>query len=554
MINNLKKQILDVCLLLIGYFLFHNILFHSMRRLTEESFINSPSLIIAGLNSISLILFTIFILVLLLPRYKLFEWNNFDNINIKYFIFILCFAIFWEASFLEMNYYYNYDFTIDKILLVISAFLILKNGIFAFIFLLFSLLMFYSTQFPLGSMVWTGIRPAYEILMLFIVFMIVKRFRGVHTNIFILLAITLHAANYFIPGIAKIEISPNGWEWTFKNELNNLFISSYVNGWIGFLSEELIISIAQVLDKTEVLVTVGTMIIQLGALFLLYTKRISIVFFIGFELLHLGIFFASGIFFWAWIIVNLGFIYLVKKLPKESLEFLYSKQTFGVFIAVVLLSPLVYKPIALGWWDARVNTIYDFYATTENDEKIRLNRNDFSPYDTIFTQNRLYYLSDEKVATNTYGVIQRDEMLYGNLFSTLINYVAKPILGREPSQYKNDSYELYLKLEEARNIDDVKNITQQYGINYFDEEKKENLREFVKTYFENYNKVEQKHSWYHKLGAPYHIYDLSAKRLKGWERIKKVEVYKTNTWWNKKEGKIVRFGEEKVMEVEIETN
>lgn len=554
MTNNLKKQIFDVSLLLIGYFFFHNILFHSLRKLTEENFINNTSIIIAGLNSISLVLFIIFVLVILLPRYKLFEWNNFDNISIKYFIFILSFAIFWEASFLEMNYYYNDDFTIDKILLIISAILILRNSIFTFIFLLLALLIFYSTQFPLGSMVWTGIRPAYEILMLFVVFMIVKRFRDVHTNIFILLAITLHAANYFIPGIAKIEISPNWYEWTFLNELNNLFISSYVNGWLGFLSEELIISIAQLLDKTEVLVTVGTMVIQLGALFLLYTKRVSIVFFIGFELLHLGIFFASGIFFWAWIIVNLGFIYLVKKLPKDSLEFLYSKQTFGVFIAVVLLSPLAYKPVALGWWDARVNTIYDFYATTESGEKIRLNRNDFSPYDTIFTQNRLYYLSDEKVATNTYGVIQRDEMLYGNLFSTLINYVAKPILGREPSQYKNDSYELYVRLEEARSVDDVKNITHQYGINYFDKDKRGSLKEFVKTYFENYNKVEQKHSWYHKLGAPYHIYDFSAKRLKGGEKIKKVEVYKTNIWWNKEEGKIVRFGEEKVMEVEIETN
>ncbi len=40
----------------------------------------------------------------------------------------------------------------------------------------------------------------------------------------------------------------------------------------------------------------------------------------------------------------------------------------------------------------------------------------------------------------------------------------------------------------------------------------------------------------------------------GGEKIKKVEVYKTNTWWNKEEAKIVRFGEEKVMEVEIETN
>lgn len=554
MTNNLKKQIFDVSLLLIGYFFFHNILFHSLRKLTEENFINNTSIIIAGLNSISLVLFIIFVLVILLPRYKLFEWNNFDNISIKYFIFILSFAIFWEASFLEMNYYYNDDFTIDKILLIISAILILRNSIFTFIFLLLALLIFYSTQFPLGSMVWTGIRPAYEILMLFVVFMIVKRFRDVHTNIFILLAITLHAANYFIPGIAKIEISPNGYEWTFLNELNNLFISSYVIGWLGFLSEELIISIAQVLDKTEVLVTVGTMIIQLGALFLLYTKRISIAFFIGFELLHLGIFFASGIFFWAWIIVNLGFIYLVKKLPKESLEFLYSKQTFGVFIAVVLLSPLVYKPVALGWWDTSISTVYDFYAITKDNKKIRLNRNDFSPYDTIFTQNRFHYLSDDKYIAHTWNNLNRDEMLYGNLFSTLINYVAKPILGREPSQYKNDSYELYVRLEEAQSVEDVKNITQQYGINYFDEEKKENLREFVKTYFTNYNKVEQKHSWYHKLGAPYHIYDLSAKRLRGGEQIEKVEVYKANIWWNKEEGKIVRFGEEKVMEVEIETN
>jgi len=546
--NFFKSIWMSIGILLAAYFVLHHVVFMSVVKniqpsIFSESFSYFSSSLINIPTMLLFFLFTLFFTV----NFKKFQWGNFANSKIiKVFVLILAGAIFWEQGFYDYNFYLDSNIVLDKIILLAFFVLIFYNPVFVFLFLFQSLLIWQSNMSPLGSFHWTDIRPAYEILMLFVVFMIVKRFRDVHTNIFILLAITLHAANYFIPGIAKIEISPNSYEWTFLNELNNLFISSYVNGWLGFLSEELIISIAQVLDKTEVLVTVGTMIIQLGALFLLYTKRISIAFFIGFELLHLGIFFASGIFFWAWIIVNLGFIYLVKKLPKESLEFLYSKQTFGVFIAVVLLSPLVYKPVALGWWDARVNTIYDFYATTENGEKIRLNRNYFSPYDTIFTQNRLYYISDEKVATNTYGVIQRDEILYGNLFSTLINYVAKPILGREPSQYKNDSYELYVRLEEAQSVEDVKNITQQYGINYLDKEKKENLREFVKTYFTNYNKVEQKHTWYHKLGAPYHIYDLSAKRLQGGGRIsKKLKCIKQILGGIKKKLKLYDLGKKK---------
>lgn len=551
-----KSIWMSIGILLVSYFILHHVILMSIVKNVQPSiFSESFSYFSSSLmNTPTMLLFLLFTLFFT-ANFKKFQWENFENNKIiKIFVLVLAGAIFWEQGFYDYNFYLDSNIVLDKLILLTFFALIFYNPIFIFLFLFQSLLIWQSNMSPLGSFHWTDIRPAYEILMLFVVFMIVKRFRDVHTNIFILLAITLHAANYFIPGIAKIEISPNGYEWTFLNELNNLFISSYVIGWLGFLSEELIISIAQVLDKTEVLVTVGTMIIQLGALFLLYTKRISIAFFIGFELLHLGIFFASGIFFWAWIIVNLGFIYLVKKLPKESLEFLYSKQTFGVFIAVVLLSPLVYKPVALGWWDTSISTVYDFYAITKDNKKIRLNRNDFSPYDTIFTQNRFHYLSDDKYIAHTWNNLNRDEMLYGNLFSTLINYVAKPILGREPSQYKNDSYELYVRLEEAQSVEDVKNITQQYGINYFDEEKKENLREFVKTYFTNYNKVEQKHSWYHKLGAPYHIYDLSAKRLRGGEQIEKVEVYKANIWWNKEEGKIVRFGEEKVMEVEIETN
>jgi hypothetical protein len=512
------NKILDVSIILIIYVFFHTIILKLVGNIPSEIFSKSFTFFTSSFSYFPSSFLFLSVVVFLIVNFQKFHWENFENYRIiKVFVLILSSAIFWEQGFYDYNFYLDSDIILDKMILFVFFAFIYYNPIFVFLFLFQSLLIWQSNMSPLGSFHWTDIRPAYEILLLFVVFMIVKRFRDINTTVFILLAITLHAANYFLPGIAKMEISPNAWEWTFLNELNNLFISSYVNGWLGFLNEEHIIFIAHILDKLEVIVTVVTMLIQIGALFLLYSKRISITFFIGFELLHLGIFFASGIFFWAWIIVNLAFIYVVKKLPKESLEYLYSTQTLFIFVVIVLLSPIIYQSPALAWWDGRINTIYDFYATTDDDKVIRLNRNDFSPYDIIFTQNRFYYTSNKKVLNNTYGVIQKDAKKYSQFTHTVANHIIKPILGRESSYLENNSYTIYSKLENAKNIDELENIIEHYGTNYYNEEKKINLENFIKVYITNYNKVESKHSWYHKLGAPYHIYDLSAKRLRGGE-------------------------------------
>ena len=90
--------------------------------------------------------------------------------------------------------------------------------------------------------------------------------------------------------------------------------------------------------------------------------------------------------------------------------------------------------------------------------------------------------------------------------------------------------------------------------NYFDKNKKQTLENFIKNYFKNLNSVENKHAWYTKLGAPYHIYDLSQKRFQGKKDIVRVEVIKYNTWWNKNERKIVRYGKEKIMDINVEDN
>lgn len=497
----------------------------------------------------------ILLLLVLIFKNNKWQWENFENDKIvKFFILVISGTILWEQFFLDYNYFHDRSLIIEKIILGISFILIFLNPSYVIVFLTQSLFIWQFHQIPLGGFHLTDIRPVFEILTMFISFCIVKKRIHTHSDIFFLLALSLHASNYFVPGIAKIEISPNIWEWTFLNELNNLFISSYVNGWLGFLNEETILWIAKLIDKTEIFAQFVTLLIHLGSFFLLFKKRITLILFLGFELLHFGIFLASGIFFWAWILINLGFIYLMKRLPEDSIAFLYAKKTIVVFCTLVVLSPLVYQPTPLGWWDSRVNTIYDFIVTTEDGNKFKLNKNDFGPYDLLFTQNRFYYASDEKVLNNTYGVIQRDGKALSRIVYTLFNKFIKPVYGQSTKEFPNDSYIVYDQLQKAKNLDEVKQIIHHYGKNYFDKQKKQKLENFIKKYVINLNTVDKKHAWYTKLGAPYHIYDLSEKRFQGKKNIVRIEVNKYNTWWNKDQGQIVRYGEKKIMDINVEEN
>lgn len=546
-----KKSLRDIIVVLGLFSILHILVF----RLAKGAQVVSFNSIQDQMNSLWTFVPTIIIACIVLFSPKKLPWDNYENYTVvRGFILVVSGTIFWEQFFLDYNYFHNSSMAIEKLLLLFSFLLIYINPSWVVVFLTQSILIWQSHQEPLGGFHLTDIRPVFEILTLFVSFQMSQKFKKIHTNVFILLALTLHASNYFVPGIVKLEISPNGWEWTILNELNNLFISSYVNGWFGFLDEKVALFIAGIIDQTEVIAQVITLLIHLGSIVLLFRKRITFLMFLAFELLHLGIFFASGIFFWAWILINLGFIYLMKGLPEDSIAFLYAKKTVAVFCALVVLSPLVYQPTPLGWWDSRVNTIYDFIVTTEDGNKFKLNKNDFGPYDLLFTQNRFYYASDEKVLNNTYGVIQRDEKALSRIVYTLFNKLIKPVYGQSSKEFPNDSYIVYDQLQKAKNLDEVKQIIHHYGKNYFDKQKKQKLENFIKQYVTNLNTVDKKHAWYTKLGAPYHIYDLSEKRFQGEKNIVRIEVNKYNTWWNKDQGQIVRYGEKKIMDINVEEN
>ena len=542
-----KKTLLDIIFVLGLFSVLHILVFGLVKGIQVLSINHLPDQILPLWTCLP----TFLLAILILFNTHKHSWEKYENFKIiRGFILIVAGTIFWEQFFLDYNYFHDSNMLFEKLILVLSIFLIYFSPSWVVVFLIQSLLIWQSHQAPLGSFHLTDIRPVFEIITMFITFQIVRLFKCIHTNIFIFLVLTLHASNYFVPGVVKIEISPNGWEWTFLNELNNLFISSYINGWLGFLDEKFIILFANIIDKTEIMAQVVTLLIHLGSFFLLFKKRITFILFLGFELLHIGIFFASGIFFWAWILINLGFIYLIKQLPKESLAFLYSKKSVFTFCIIVLLSPIFYQPTPLGWWDSNINTVYDFVVTTKDGNKFKINKNDFGPYDLIFTQNRFYYASNEKILNNTYGVIQRDEKILSKSTFTILNKIVKPFFGRSPKEFPNDTFFVYSQLQKAKNLGEVKALINRFGKNFFNEAKKQTLENFIRQYFKNLNSVENKHSWYTKLGAPYHIYDFGEKRFDGKKSV--VKVFKYNTWWNKNERKIIRYSNEKIMDINVE--
>ena len=553
---DIKSILLDIGSLLFIYNILRFVFNKAVKNINESIFFGNDFLFFSAFSDFRFTLFFLIVSTFLLFFHKKLSWSSFENYKtLRLLVIIILFPIFWEQFFYDYNFYHDSDFLVDKILLLLFMVLVYIHPSFVFMFISLGMILFSLLGVPLAessSSHWPEMRPIYDLTIMFISFLLLNIVRNVKTNIFLLLALSIHASNYFIPGVAKIEISPNGWEWTFLDNLDNLFVSSYLYGWLGFIHEDIIMSIAKIIDILDPALTIFNMILQLGAIFLLINKRVSITLFLLFEALHIGIFIVSGIFFWEWIIINVGFAYILHTLPKEDTAFLFDKKVNMIFMMLLILSPLMYRPFIFAWWDGAVNTVYDIYIETDDNKTIKLNKIDLSPYYEVFIQNHLSYINPDPTLVNNHGFLLRDLHPYSHSFLILINKLCQGCLQHEVSSFKNDSYLLYNALENASSVDEVSALLTKHGSFDFDKDKKEILESFLYDYFTNYNqRGVKKYDLYKKLGAPYTLYEHSAPRLESGTIIRKIEIFKTNTWYDKSRFVIERFNHKKLLEVKI---
>jgi len=332
-------------------------------------------------------------------------------------------------------------------------------------------------NYPLHALSWTDKRLPFDILILFNCYLVVRAWLKMPRELFVYLTLCLVGSFYFVPAITKLSLANSPSVWVFENELGNLFVSSYINGWMSHIPENTVLYIASVIhlwNPVLLLITVGS---QIAGLFILSHKKYALIWLTGVSLLHVGIVVVSGIWFWKWVCVDLGIVFLLISLNSEEESSLYRTPSLLLSLPLIYFSSYYFAPPALGWMDSRFNNLFSMEGTSQSGQTYEMNSDVFGPYGLIFAQNRFFYLVQGPILTDTYGGVH-DEKRFRSL-----------------------------QRATARDISKIKHL---YGISLWDEGAGRRFAEFVSRYVCVLNKKggPTKMSI---LAPPRHIYGKPAK-------------------------------------------
>jgi hypothetical protein len=122
---------------------------------------------------------------------------------------------------------------------------------------------------------------------------------------------------------------------------------------------------------------------------------------------------------------------------------------------LIAFSPIYFQPSWLAWFDTRLNTVYDLEVVDAKGDTYRVDRGFMAPYDVIFSQNRLYYLSNNDLISITYGAVM--------------------------------DFGLAQTIENAGSGEVIEELRLDYGQNRYDEPAAQSFDRFIQTYFHNLN-------------------------------------------------------------------
>ncbi|MCB0319174.1 MAG: hypothetical protein KDD56_10505, partial [Bdellovibrionales bacterium] len=253
-------------------------------------------------------------------------------------LIITCVFIFaWKFSTYDYNLYLSHGHYWDRALLILLALGVYLHPALLPVFLYFLYPMVFQFESPLGLYSWTDKYIPVNILSIFTSYLLISIIRKPSTASLLFTFLCMMGAYYLYPGVGKMKMGPHWYTWMFENELPNLIVSGWLNGWGWWLSEDFVIKFANFFEYLNVPSQIATMIIELGSVFLLFGRRVSSLLLVAFIALHLMIFLTSGIFFWKWIAVDICMIYIIWNLKEQTYRTLFSP-----FAAIAALPVIIY--------------------------------------------------------------------------------------------------------------------------------------------------------------------------------------------------------------------
>lgn len=463
-------------------------------------------------------------LLLLLSKQRI-RWSQWQQGEVlRGLIFCFVFTMGWASTTFDYNMYFDRGHFLDRAAILILGVLAWHRPLALPWFSAFSLVMIREADWPLGhdDFDW---RPLAEVLFVTSCFIWLSFVRSLKTKHLLFVITVLMGAYYWRAGWAKIHYGPK-WSWVFENKLSNFAVSSYSHGWLGFLDESTFITFAQAMSRLDVVNALYSLfVVELGVIvFIFIHPKVARWYWLVAASLHTGIFVFTGIFFWKWLIADVGLWYFLGRLAPVHRQIFKHKAVlvFGVLLLYYSGHRTYLNPQnGVAWYDSKLTARFLIHAIDEDGERHLVDPATITPMDTRVVMEDFCYLApDQRRITSIYGTT-------GNLRAVKA-------------------------LEDVKTEAELHAVMNKYGGRCKNPGLKARLETLLATYFRNTNAAGgRKHRWLSAVGRPDHLwvwqreptYDFSKK-------IVRLEIWRV--WYFYDGQRIHRWNPIKVTEVEVE--
>ena len=335
----------------------------------------------------------IFVGFLLLYKRAFRGWHTFENgLYLRNFIIIISAILAWMYCFYTYNFFHDQAHLLDRGLVILFLILTFRFPVFIIPFSLQVLIIIGQFEVLNGYSLAVPLFPLHIIFLFisFYVFMLLGgRFKFVH---FIFLLGCILATEYMGSGIGKVLKTG----WLLENQIEYLIPNSFGNGWLRFLDTDALNTLTSTASKFNLPLKILTLTLELGVIFFFLKRKWSKILLLGIICLHLGIFLFSGIFFWAWMLLDLIFIFMILNKGVFIERLLFNKKALVLSIFVILSGYFWNNSVKLVWLDVPLSYTYTFYAETENKTMHKLSQDFFKPFDYQFKIGNFNHLDKQK--------------------------------------------------------------------------------------------------------------------------------------------------------------
>jgi len=439
-------------------------------------------------------------------------------INERIIITVCALVLSWELCTYQYNYYLDSAFYADRLILVLLSLVLFRFPIFTPLFIAFAFVYRSQFNYPLEGFMLIDKRILFDVLIMFTVVFNLRHFVPSFKTPFLFFVLCIMAGNYFYSGMAKVFISPHGYEWFVYNRPADLFLNVHYRGWMAGVNEESISSIYSFLDNYGQVFQFIVFLTECAGLFLLRSRKFALVILSSLFFMHVGIFIFGSMIFWKWMALDLLMIFILFRMKFDLQKQLFTKKLFLSSVVVVILSFFWLKPARIAWADSPYTLYFTYETIDEKGTVYEYPKNEMDPYQQWIQYDRFLFLVNEK-CLNVSG--------FGYTSDLLLSQRIKEI-----------------------GVEQILSLEKKEGINFFDEEKRNGYNEFIRTYFTNRNKRLGNLFLPSVFHAPHHIYNSVSGNV--WDGT--IPVKKFRTIFNRvytENGRKVIITKKVVNEVEI---